>query len=308
MSTLLSVRGLVKEYPQRGARRSDPPFRAVDDVFFDLEEGSTLAIVGESGSGKSTTGRCALRLIEPTAGSVVYDGVDLVGLSADDMRRRRSEMQIVFQDTYASLDPRWTVGRLLAEPLELHGRVSRREVRTRVGNMLETVGLEAGHADRYPHEFSGGQRQRIGIARALMLKPRLVVCDEPVSALDVSVQAQVLNLLMELQRELDISMLFISHDMAVVERVSHHVAVMYLGRIVEIGSRRQVFENPQHSYTRQLMSAVPVADPRQKKINEDLRFRPIPSPIFPVDYVAPASVYREVAPGHRVLVDPVTHG
>lgn len=261
MSTLLSVRGLVKEYPQRGARRSDPPFRAVDDVFFDLEEGSTLAIVGESGSGKSTTGRCALRLIEPTAGSVVYDGVDLVGLSADDMRRRRSEMQIVFQDTYASLDPRWTVGRLLAEPLELHGRVSRREVRTRVGDMLETVGLEAGHADRYPHEFSGGQRQRIGIARALMLKPRLVVCDEPVSALDVSVQAQVLNLMKDLQDEFGLSYLFISHDIAVVEFMADDLIVMNRGQVVEAGPSAEVLSDPKDPYTRALLAAVPDPDP-----------------------------------------------
>ncbi|WP_309064691.1 ABC transporter ATP-binding protein [Microbacterium sp.] len=261
MSTLLSVRGLVKEYRQRGARRGEPPFRAVDEVDFDLEEGTTLAIVGESGSGKSTTGRCALRLIEPTAGSVVYDGVDLIGLSADEMRRRRLQMQIVFQDTYASLDPRWTVGRLLAEPLELHERIGRREVRSRVGEMLETVGLEAAHADRYPHEFSGGQRQRIGIARALMLKPRLVVCDEPVSALDVSVQAQVLNLMKDLQDEFGLSYLFISHDIAVVEFMADDVIVMNHGKVVESGRCADVLADPQDPYTRALLAAVPEPDP-----------------------------------------------
>ncbi|MFD5224754.1 ABC transporter ATP-binding protein [Microbacterium sp. NPDC058342] len=261
MSTLLSVRGLVKEYHQRGARRGAAPFRAVDEVDFDLEEGTTLAIVGESGSGKSTTGRCALRLIEPTEGSVVYDGVDLVGLSADEMRRRRSQMQIVFQDTYASLDPRWTVGRLLSEPLELHERLGRRDVRIRVADMLETVGLEAAHADRYPHEFSGGQRQRIGIARALMLKPRLVVCDEPVSALDVSVQAQVLNLMKDLQDEFGLSYLFISHDIAVVEFMADDVIVMNHGKVVEAGRCAEVLADPRNPYTRALLAAVPEPDP-----------------------------------------------
>lgn len=282
MSTLLSVRGLVKEYRQRGARRGEPPFRAVDEVDFDLEEGTTLAIVGESGSGKSTTGRCALRLIEPTAGSVVYDGVDLIGLSADEMRRRRLQMQIVFQDTYASLDPRWTVGRLLSEPLELHERLGRREVRSRVGEMLETVGLEAAHADRYPHEFSGGQRQRIGVARALALEPKLIVADEPVSALDVSIQAQVVNLLQKLQKDLGIAFLFIAHDLAVVRHFSQRVAVMYLGRIVEIADREDLYGNPRHPYTRALLSAVPEATaddtPRRERI---LLTGDVPSPVNP---------------------------
>ena len=215
---------------------------------------------------------------------------------------------MIFQDPFASLDPHMRLYDQIEEPMLNYGIGNRAEREARIAGLFDRVELPRSFMRRYPHEMSGGQRQRIAIARALALNPRLVVADEAVSALDVSVQAQVLNLLMELQRELGIAMLFISHDMAVVERVSHQVAVMYLGRIVEIGSRRQVFENPQHSYTRQLMSAVPVADPRQKKISEDLRFRPIPSPIFPVDYVAPPSVYREVAPGHRVLVDPVTHG
>ncbi|MBW1640171.1 ABC transporter ATP-binding protein [Microbacterium resistens] len=261
MSALLSVRGLVKEYPQRGARRGAPPFRAVDGVDLDLEQGTTLAIVGESGSGKSTTGRCVLRLIEPTEGSVRFDGTDLLSLDRDQLRRRRSEMQIVFQDTYASLDPRWTVGRLLAEPLRLHERLSRREEASRVGEMLEVVGLDASYADRYPHEFSGGQRQRIGIARALMLKPRLVVCDEPVSALDVSVQAQVLNLMKDLQDQLGLSYLFISHDIAVVEFMADDVIVMSQGRVVEAGRCAEVLADPQDPYTRALLAAVPVPDP-----------------------------------------------
>jgi peptide/nickel transport system ATP-binding protein len=260
MNALLSVRGLVKEYPQRGGTRGEV-FRAVDGVDFDLREGTTLAIVGESGSGKSTTGRCVLRLTEPTSGTVTYDGVDLLGLSAERMRAQRAHMQIVFQDTYASLDPRWTVGRLLAEPLRLRERLTPAQQRTRVGEMLELVGLEAGHADRYPHEFSGGQRQRIGIARALMLKPRLVVCDEPVSALDVSVQAQVLNLMKDLQDELGLSYLFISHDIAVVEFMADDVIVMNKGLVVESGPCAEVLAAPQDPYTRALLAAVPVPDP-----------------------------------------------
>ena len=260
MSALLSVRGLVKEYPQRGGKRGEV-FRAIDGIDFDLREGSTLAIVGESGSGKSTTGRCVLRLTEPTSGSVTYDGVDLLGLDAERMRAQRAHMQIVFQDTYASLDPRWTVGRLLAEPLRLRDRLTPGQQRTRVGEMLELVGLEAEHADRYPHEFSGGQRQRIGIARALMLKPRLVVCDEPVSALDVSVQAQVLNLMKDLQDELGLSYLFISHDIAVVEFMADDVIVMNKGRVVESGVCAQVLADPKDPYTRALLAAVPVPDP-----------------------------------------------
>jgi peptide/nickel transport system ATP-binding protein len=263
-NTLLSVRGLVKEYPRRGAGRRAEPFRAVDGVDFDLEAGRTLAIVGESGSGKSTTGRCVLRLIEPTAGSVTFDGTDLLALSATELRRRRSQMQIVFQDTYASLDPRWTVGRLLAEPLRSHDELSREEQRTRVAEMLERVGLDASYADRYPHEFSGGQRQRVGIARALMLAPRLVVCDEPVSALDVSVQAQVLNLMKDLQDELGLSYLFISHDIAVVEFMADDVIVMNHGEVVESGPIGDVVGNPQNPYTRALIAAVPVPDPKAR--------------------------------------------
>ncbi len=261
MNALLSVKGLVKEFHRRGSRRGAEPFRAVDDVSFDLEAGRTLAIVGESGSGKSTTGRCVLRLIEPTAGSVVYDGVDITAASPAELRRQRRHMQIVFQDTYASLDPRWNVGRLLAEPLRAHENLSKAEIASRVGDILERVGLEAAHADRYPHEFSGGQRQRIGIARALMLRPRLIVCDEPVSALDVSVQAQVLNLMKDLQDDLGLSYLFISHDIAVVEFMADDVIVMNTGRVVEAGPCAQVIGDPQDPYTRALIAAVPIPDP-----------------------------------------------
>ncbi|WP_052492638.1 ABC transporter ATP-binding protein [Leucobacter komagatae] len=271
MTVLVRARNLVKEFPRRGAKRGELPFRAVDDVSFDLRKGSTLAIVGESGSGKSTTGRCALRLIEPTSGEVHFDGVNLMDLSPEEMRRRRRQMQIVFQDTYASLDPRWSVGRLLAEPLQLHENLSKGEVKQRVGDMLVRVGLEAQHADRYPHEFSGGQRQRIGIARALMLNPQLVVCDEPVSALDVSVQAQVLNLMKDLQEELGLSYIFISHDISVVEFIGDDIIVMNKGKVVEQGDCREVLRNPQDPYTRALLAAVPIPDPRQVSDREERR-------------------------------------
>ena len=307
---LLEVRHLCTRFPVKGGllRRTVAQVHAVEDVSFTLNAGETLSLVGESGSGKTTAGRSVLRLVEPTSGQVQLAGQDIIAMGPGELRRARRNMQMIFQDPFASLDPHMRLYDQIEEPMLNYGIGTRSERESRIAGLFDRVELPRSFMRRYPHEMSGGQRQRIAIARALALNPRLVVADEAVSALDVSVQAQVLNLLMELQRELGIAMLFISHDMAVVERVSHQVAVMYLGRIVEIGSRRQVFENPQHSYTRQLMSAVPVADPRQKKISEDLRFRPIPSPIFPVDYVAPPSVYREVAPGHRVLVDPVTHG
>lgn len=271
MTVLMSARNIVKEFQRRGAKRGAEPFRAVDDVSFDLRKGSTLAIVGESGSGKSTTGRCALRLIEPTSGEVHFDGVNLVDLPPEEMRKRRRQMQIVFQDTYASLDPRWSIGRLLAEPLALHENLTKGEQKKRIADMLVRVGLEAQHADRYPHEFSGGQRQRIGIARALMLNPQLVVCDEPVSALDVSVQAQVLNLMKDLQEELGLSYLFISHDISVVEFIGDDIIVMNNGKVVEQGVCREVLTNPQDAYTKALLAAVPVPDPRQVTDREERR-------------------------------------
>ena len=306
---LLTVENLVTRFAVKGGvlRRTIANVHAVEDVSFTINAGETLSLVGESGCGKSTCGRSILRLVEPMSGRVDLGGTDILALSPSALRKVRRDMQMIFQDPFASLDPHMKLYDQVAEPMQNYGIGSRSERHDRIAALFDRVELPRSFMRRYPHEMSGGQRQRIAIARALALNPKLIIADEAVSALDVSVQAQVLNLLMELQQDLGISMLFISHDMAVVERVSHHVGVMYLGRIVEMGTRRQVFENPQHSYTRQLMAAVPVADPRKKKISEDLKFRPIPSPIHPADYVAPPSVYREVAPGHRVLVDPVTH-
>jgi ABC-type glutathione transport system ATPase component len=306
---LLTVQNLITRFAVKGGllRRLVANVHAVEDVSFTINAGETMSLVGESGCGKSTCGRSILRLVEPNSGHVTLGDTDILALSQSDLRKARRDMQMIFQDPFASLDPHMKLYDQVAEPMQNYGIGSRSEREDRIAQLFDRVELPRSFMRRYPHEMSGGQRQRIAIARALALNPKLIVADEAVSALDVSVQAQVLNLLMELQQDLGISMLFISHDMAVVERVSHHVGVMYLGRIVEMGTRQKVFENPQHSYTRQLMLAVPVADPRRKKISEDLSFTPIPSPIHPVDHVAQPSVYREVAPGHRVLVDPVTH-
>ncbi|WP_411957510.1 ABC transporter ATP-binding protein [Paracoccus homiensis] len=306
---LLKVENLITRFAVKGGllRRTVANVHAVEDVSFTINAGETMSLVGESGCGKSTCGRSILRLVDPQSGHVSLDGTDVLALSQSGLRKARRDMQMIFQDPFASLDPHMKLYDQVAEPMQNYGIGNRGERQDRIAQLFDRVELPRSFMRRYPHEMSGGQRQRIAIARALALNPKLIVADEAVSALDVSVQAQVLNLLMELQQDMGISMLFISHDMAVVERVSHHVGVMYLGRIVEIGTRQQVFENPQHSYTRQLMSAVPVADPRQRKISEDLNFRPIPSPIHPVDHVARPSVYRQVAPGHRVLIDPVTH-
>ena len=266
MTGLLEVRNLKKYFPVRGGvlRRVVAQVRAVDDVSFSIGRGRTLGLVGESGCGKSTLGRAVLRLHEPTAGEVVLDGRPVTGLKARELRERRREMQIVFQDPYASLNPRRTVLQTLREPLDLHAIGTRAERNRRVEELLEIVGLRAQVASRYPHEFSGGQRQRIGIARALALDPKLIVADEAVSALDVSVQAQVLNLISDLQRRLGISFLFISHDLAVIQHVSHDVSVMYLGKLVETGSADSVYAEPKHPYTRALFSAVPVPDPLRK--------------------------------------------
>lgn len=302
---LLTVEHLVTRFAVKGGvlRRTVANVHAVEDVSLTINAGETLSLVGESGCGKSTCGRSILRLVEPMSGKVVMDGTDVLALSPSGLRKARRQMQMIFQDPFASLDPHMKLYDQVAEPMQNYGIGSRSERQDRIAALFDRVELPRSFMRRYPHEMSGGQRQRIAIARALALNPKLIIADEAVSALDVSVQAQVLNLLLELQQELGISMLFISHDMAVVERVSHHVGVMYLGRIVEMGTRQQVFENPQHSYTKQLMLAVPVADPRRKKISEDLNFRPIPSPIHPVGYQPAPSVYREVSPGHRVLVD-----
>jgi len=262
-SDLLEVRNLTKHFPvgagMLGAGRG--VVKAVDDISFSIRRGETFGLVGESGCGKSTTGRCILRLIEPTSGSVRFDGQDLLTKSSDELRRLRRDMQIIFQDPYSSLNPRITVGRIVEEPLVIHRMGDRRARRNRVAELLGLVGLEPEHAKRYPHEFSGGQRQRIGIARALALNPRFIVCDEPVSALDVSVQAQVVNLLQDLQQQLGLTYLFISHGLAVVEHISTRVGIMYLGKIVEVASSEEIFHNPLHPYTRALFSAIPIPDP-----------------------------------------------
>ncbi|OZV77545.1 hypothetical protein CA850_23020 [Micromonospora echinospora] len=260
---LLEVTDLTKVFSGRRRRLGRPAdtVRAVDGVSFRVRRGRTLAIVGESGSGKSTTGRALLRLHEPTSGTVIFNGADLLAASDDELRRLRSEMQIVFQDTYASLDPRWTIHRALAEPLRLHTDLDDGAIRARIVEVLETVGLQEDAVDRFPHEFSGGQRQRIGIARALILNPSLVVCDEPVSALDVSVQAQVLDLMKRLQKDLGLTYVFISHDLSVVEMMADEIVVMSQGRVVEQGTVEEIFTKPQHPYTKALLAAIPVADP-----------------------------------------------
>ncbi len=266
MSALLEVKHLEKHFPVRGGflRRVVAQVKAVDDVSITLERGRTLGLVGESGCGKSTFGRAVLRLHEPTAGEIVLDGAPVTGLSGRALLKRRREMQIIFQDPFASLNPRRTILETLREPLDLHAVGTRAERRRRVEELVELVGLRRQVLTRYPHEFSGGQRQRIGIARALALDPKLVVADEAVSALDVSVQAQVLNLISDLQQRLGVSFLFISHDLAVVQHVSHDVSVMYLGKLVETGPAARVYADPKHPYTRALLSAVPVPDPTRK--------------------------------------------
>ncbi len=261
---LLRVEGLRKHYaaPRRWLARPQPPVQAVDDVSFTIARGETLSLVGESGCGKTTTAKSVMRLIEPTAGAVWLDGQDLLRLGPAQMRERRRDVQIIFQDPYASLSPRLKAGEIVAEPLRNYGSTSAAERRERVRWLFGKVGLRPEAIDKYPHEFSGGQRQRLGIARALALQPKLIVCDEPVSALDVSVQAQVVNLLMDLQAEFGIAYLFVAHDLSVVRHISHRVAVMYLGRIVELADRDTLFAAPRHPYTQILLSAVPVPNPR----------------------------------------------
>jgi peptide/nickel transport system ATP-binding protein len=313
---LLQVDGLKKHFPIRRGIFSGVSgwVKAVDGVSLSIASGETLALVGESGSGKTTTGRCILRLLEPTSGSVIFDGVDLLALPPRAMRRMRRQIQVVFQDPYASLNPRMRVRTIVREPLDIHrigsGRKERDEI---VADLLRRVGLDPAMRDRYPHEFSGGQRQRIGVARALALQPRLIVADEPVSALDVSVQAQVINLLIGLQEDFGIAYLFIAHDLAVVERIADRVAVMYLGQIVEVATREEIFRNPLHPYTRALLQAIPIPDPARARERQVLRGDP-PSPSQPPPGCrfhtrCPSAVEAcpriepplvEVSPGHRV--------
>ncbi|HWI81309.1 dipeptide ABC transporter ATP-binding protein [Ramlibacter sp.] len=279
---LLQVRQLTKHYtaPRRWLSKPRPPIQAVDGVSFDVARGETLSLVGESGCGKTTTAKSVLRLVQPTSGSVKLDGEELLALSAPQMRQQRRHLQIIFQDPYASLNPRLSAGEAVAEPLRNFGVRSAAERRERVEWLFSKVGLRPEAAGKYPHEFSGGQRQRLGIARALALNPKLIVCDEPVSALDVSVQAQVVNLLMDLQQEFGIAYLFVAHDLAVVRHISHRVAVMYLGHVVEVGDRDTLFAAPRHPYTEILLSAVPVPNPRQKVRRILLQGDP-PSPANP---------------------------
>ncbi len=299
---ILRVKNLITRFDLRSGllNRVTRRVHAVEQVSFDLYPGETLALVGESGCGKSTTGRSLLRLVESQSGAIEFGGRNILELPRGEVQALRRDIQFIFQDPFASLDPRLTVGFSIMEPLLVHKIGTREEAQARVDWLLEKVGLPREHAQRYPHEFSGGQRQRIAIARALALNPKVVVADESVSALDVSIQAQIVNLMLDLQRELGVAFLFISHDMAVVERISHRVAVMYLGRIVEIGPRRAIFENPQHPYTRKLMAAVPIADPARRHLKRALLEGEIPSPIRPVGDEPVVPPLQEVGPGHFV--------
>lgn len=302
---LLQVRDLVARFDIGDGFLGTTSGRvhAVENVSFDLKAGETLALVGESGCGKSTTGRAIMRLLKARSGSVKLDGKEILGLSDHDMRSMRRHIQMIFQDPFASLNPRIEVGDAIAEPLLTHNiAASKRAARDHVADLMVKVGLQPEMAGRFPHQFSGGQRQRVCIARALAMAPQVIVADEAVSALDVSIKAQVINLMLDLQESMGLAYLFISHDMAVVERMSHRVAVMYLGEIVEIGPRQAIFENPQHPYTRRLLAAVPIPDPARRGLRRALSNDEIKSPVRPLSYVPPQRGYREVSPGHLVQI------
>lgn len=280
---LLQVKDVKKHFPIKGGlifSKNTGTVKAVDGISFDVFEGETLGLVGESGCGKSTTGRLILQLIKPTAGQVIFKGQDLTKLSMEEMRKKRREIQMIFQDPYASLNPRRTVNEIISEPLVVHSIGTSAERKKRVEQLLDVVGLRREHGERYPHEFSGGQRQRIGIARALAVQPKLIICDEPVSALDVSVQAQVINLLEDLQQEFGLTYVFIAHDLSVVKHISNRVAVMYLGRMVELAEFAELYNNPQHPYTQALLSAIPIPNPQLKRKRIVLQ-GDVPSPINP---------------------------
>ncbi|MFA6365638.1 MAG: dipeptide ABC transporter ATP-binding protein [Candidatus Hydrogenedentales bacterium] len=274
-ATILEVKDLVKHFPSPAGS-----VKAVDGISFGIQEGETLGMVGESGCGKSTTGKVLIRLEDPTSGSARFEGKDIFAIRKSDMKAFRRKVQIVFQDPFASLDPRMTVGEIIGEPLLVHNLVARKLAKPRINELLKMVGLDASHADRYPHEFSGGQRQRIGIARALAVEPRLIICDEPVSALDVSIQAQIINLLKDLQRSCGLTYLFIAHDLSVVKHISDRICVMYLGKIVETADKRALFAKPLHPYTQALLSAIPVPDPDRQE-ERILLEGDAPSPVSP---------------------------
>jgi len=315
---LLRVKNLVKYFPiSRGAviRRKTGVIHAVDGISFEIHQGETLGLVGESGCGKSTTGRTILQLYRPTSGNIYLAGQDLVALKGEGLRKTRSKMQMIFQDPYASLNSRMTVGEIIAEPMLIHGTASRKEAFAKTQELLQLVGLEPEYSNRFPHEFSGGQRQRVGVARALSLQPSLIVCDEPISSLDVSIQAQVVNLLEDLQKQFNLSYLFIAHDLSMVQHISHRVAVMYLGVIVELADQSQLYTNPLHPYTQSLLSAVPIPDPLlEKQRRRRILAGEIPSPANPPSgcrfrtrcplaaeicaQVRPE--FREMIPGHWV--------
>lgn len=303
-SILLDVRNLTVRYDAGKAMLGRPRGRihAVEDVSFQIHAGETLALVGESGCGKSTIGKTLLGLTRALRGEVIFDGHRISGLGRASMKPVRRNLQMIFQDAFASLNPRMRTGDAIGEPLVIHGLERGDALRMRVHALMDRVGLESAHLRRYPHQLSGGQRQRVCIARAVALNPRLVIADEAVSALDVTIKSKIINLLLDLQREMGLAYLFISHDMAVVERISHRVAVMYLGRIVEIGSRQQVFERPAHAYTRKLLDAVPVPDPRARRPVSHLETEELPSPLRQAGYEPEPVRYEEVAPGHLVAV------